>query len=84
MRPYVPAVVALLMGQVLSPMGAHSVSDGTAPVITECHPGRPWRIERTFHLHIVIINYEENNSQYDPGTAFTKPIASFQTLLLVS
>ena len=30
--------------------GAHSVSGGTAPVITECHPGRPWGIERTFHL----------------------------------
>ena len=36
------------MGQVLSPMGTHSVSGDTAPVITECHPGRPWRIERTF------------------------------------
>ena len=38
------------MGQVLSPMGTHSVSGGTAPVFVEYHPGRPWRIERTFHL----------------------------------
>ena len=38
------------MGQVLSPMGAQSVSGGTALVITECHPWRPWRIERTFNL----------------------------------
>ena len=28
-------------GQVLSPMGAYAVSGGTAPVITECHPGCP-------------------------------------------
>ena len=41
---------ALYMGQVMSPMGAHSVSGDTAPVITEFHPGRPWWIERTFHL----------------------------------
>ena len=27
------------MEQVLSPMGAHSVSGDTAPVIIECHPG---------------------------------------------
>ena len=40
---------ASYMEQSLSPMGAHSVSDDTAPVITECHP-RAWRIERTFSL----------------------------------
>ena len=33
------------MGQFLSLMGAHSVSGDTAPVKTECHPGRPWQIE---------------------------------------
>ena len=38
------------MRQVLSPTGAHSVSGDTAPVITECHPERPWRIERTFNI----------------------------------
>ena len=38
------------IGHVRSPMLAHSVSGDTAPVITECHPGRPWRIERTFNL----------------------------------
>ena len=38
------------MGQALSPMGAHSVSGDTAPVITECHLGRAWRIEGTFNL----------------------------------
>ena len=26
-----------------TPLEAHSVSGDTAPVITECHPGRPWR-----------------------------------------
>ena len=38
------------MGQVLSPMGAHSVSGDTAPLITEYHLGRPWVIERIFIL----------------------------------
>ena len=41
---------ASYMGQVLSHMGTHSVSGDTAPVITECHPGRPWRTERTLNL----------------------------------
>ena len=42
--------LAPYMGQVLSPLAAHSVSGDTAPAITECHTGRPWRIERTFNL----------------------------------
>ena len=50
------------MGQALSPMGAHSVSGDTAPVITECHPGRPWGIKKNISF-IAVINNEENNSQ---------------------
>ena len=36
------------MGQVLSPMGAHSdsVSDDTAPVISECHPELRFKNQR--------------------------------------
>ena len=37
------------MRQVLSPMGAHSVSGGALLNITGCHPESLWRLETTFH-----------------------------------
>ena len=37
------------MGQVLSPIGEHSVSGGTLLNITGCYPEGPMGIERTFH-----------------------------------
>ena len=40
---------APFMRQVLSPIGAHSVSGGTLLDITGCRPESPWGTERTFH-----------------------------------
>ena len=44
-------------------------SGDTAPVITECHPGRPWQIERTFNLKSSSI-MKKITARYNPGTAF--------------
>ena len=56
------------MGQVMSPMGAYSASGDTAPVIIDCHPGRPWRTEITFNLWSSIM--KKITARYDHGTAF--------------
>ena len=42
---------AQYMGQVLSTMGAHSVSCGTLSNITRCRPERVWRTEKRFIHH---------------------------------
>ena len=49
------------MGQVLSPMGAHSVSGGTAPV-NHRMPSRTSLEDRKNISFVVVISYEENNS----------------------
>ena len=50
-------------------MGAHSVRGGTAPVVTECHPGRPWQIEITFNLKWSSV-MKKITARYNLGTAF--------------
>ena len=42
-------------GQVLSPAGAHSVSDGTHPFITARHPV-PWNVSFQF-VPLILVNY---------------------------
>ena len=51
------------MGQLLSPLGAHSVSGGTLLNTTGRHPESLWGIERTFYysslqiIHIIHHSY---------------------------